>query len=102
MKSEIGQTQDELDSAYKPKKFEISGFELYGERQDDGTIKLGYTPSIGDDHRTHLREFPKEVLVEGSVYTLEYVQENKWPGRAEVENSDPDDMRLRICWGVYV
>lgn len=102
MKSEIGQTTAELDGAYKPRKYEIAGVDLYGERQDDGTVKLGPTPTIGDDHRTHLRAFPEEMLVEGVVYTLEFIKENHWPGREQLEKDDPSDMRLRICWGVYV
>lgn len=91
-----------MSETYTPKRGEVAGLDLYGERQDDGTIKLGSAPSMGDDHRTHVREFPEEIEVEGVVYTLEFVKENHWQGREQLEKDDPSDMRLRICWGVYV
>jgi len=81
-------------STYIPKKYEIAGFELYGERQDDGSIKLG-----ASSETTHLPAFPEQVEVCGVVYTLECVTENEWDGR---DSCSPDDPRLRICWGVYV
>ncbi len=94
-------TEDETSGAYVPKKFEISGVSLYGERQDDGTIKIGTAPTIGDDHRTHVREFPETILVEGVVYTLENVAQNEWPGRTQLQAEDPSNIALRICWGEY-
>lgn len=84
---------------YKPRKFEIAGVDILGERQDDGSIKLGAEPSIGPDTRTHLPAFPEKIDVEGVTYTLEDVRENDGKWR---ETAPPDHPGLRLCWGVYV
>lgn len=96
---------DGTEKPYVPKEWEIAGFDLFGERQDDGSIKLGHhNPNLPGlpDKRTHVPAFPKEVEAFGAVYTLEFVKENEWEGRAEVEKNNPADPRLRICWGIYV
>lgn len=92
------------EDAYVPEPWEIAGFDLFGERQDDGSIKLGSRSQVPGfpDTRTHLPAFPEAVAVVGVDYTLEFVKENEWEGRAEVEKANPDDPRLRICWGIYV
>ena len=85
--------------AYAPRKYEIAGFDLLGERQDDGSIKLGSKPRFSPDDRTHLPAFPEEVEVGGIVYKLEFVKENQGEWR---KTAPPDHPGLRICWGVYV
>jgi len=91
-------------STYAPKPWEIAGFELYGERQDNGSIKLGTHDPASQlpDQRTQVPAFPEKVEVVGVVYTLEFVKENNWGGRKRVEKNDPANPLLRICWGVYV
>jgi hypothetical protein len=88
-----------VGGVYRPDAYEIAGFDLCGERQSDGSIKIGFfRPGLPDD-RTHLPAFPEQVQVEGVTYELEFVKENEWEGRA---HADPDDDRLKLCWGVYV
>lgn len=87
---------------YQPKPFEVAGVDLIGERQSDGSIKLGSASRFGPDTRTSVPAFPEEIEVCGATYTLEYVKENDWAGRKALEQSDPNDPRLRICWGIYV
>lgn len=93
---------DLVPDIYAPKPGEVAGFDLYGERQDDGSIKLGTASTIPEvpDNRTHLPAFPDNVEVLGRVYTLEFIRgndEGEWAKTAPV-----DDPRRRICWGVYV
>lgn len=60
-----------MTEPYKPKKFEIAGFELCGWKLDNGDVVLG--PScLGD--RTVVPAFPEQVDVLGVVYTLETVE----------------------------
>ena len=81
---------------YEPKPFEIAGVDLYGERQDDGTVLIG---SSNHGPATPLPDFPSELKVAGAVYTLEYIKKN----RDEVPNVVvPGHPGYNIEWGVYV
>ena len=84
---------------YHPKAFEIAGFDLFGERQSDGSIKLGAKPRLGPDDRTHLSAFPEKVRVQGATYELEFVKENL---DGQGNRLPPDHPGHNICWGVYV
>ena len=68
-------------NAYKPGPYEIAGFDLYAERQDDGTLLIGF-----GEVKPRLTDFPAEVELLGATYTLEDVRKNS-PGTIE--------------WGVY-
>lgn len=84
--------------AYQPEQYEIAGFELYGERQDDGTILLGFGPD-----KKKVDDFPEEVELTGSVYTLEFVRDNKLSDELRERYGDAKANEAeRICWGVYV
>ena len=79
--------------AYKPKPFEIAGFELVGWRQADGDLRLG------DAKRgTLVKDFPKEVHVCGATYTLEEIKRNRDDGPPLAE----DHPGFFMEWGVYV
>lgn len=83
---------------YQPEQYEVSGFELYGERQDDGTILLGFGPN-----RKPMDDFPKTVELTGSVYILEFVRPNKVSEETRQRvGTERADKAERICWGVYV
>lgn len=98
------------DVTHKLKQHELAGFDVIGYRQKDGRIALGghNSPLLRamDAHMgteiTIVDAFPEQVELLGAVWTLEYVKENEWEGRAEAERTNPDDPRLRICWGIYV
>lgn len=72
----------------------LAGFEVFGERQDDGSIILGHT-----EPKKTASEFPAAITVLGVTYTLEFVKENEFPSTINIPADDP---RRRICWGVYV
>lgn len=79
---------------YQLRPEDLAGFDIYGSRNNDGTITIGHAePTV------RLPAFPDKVEVLGNVYTLEAVTENDGMWR---ENAEPNDPRLRICWGVYV
>lgn len=86
--------------AYRPQKYEIAGIDLFGERQDDGTIKLGprmqVTGTRTPDNRTQVSDFPDEIEVEGVTYVLEEIRLN----RVEC-NLSPGHPGYNIEWGVY-
>lgn len=84
---------------HQPKQYEISEFSLYGERQDDGTILLGFSSTPRP-----MPDFPPEVDLFGSVYTLEHIEENKVTDEGLRESMSPEALAKaeRICWGIYV
>lgn len=86
---------------YMARSQDIAGFDLYGERNDDGTITLGHT-----EPKIVVPAFPDEVELLDAVYTLEFVRENGITDDGQIEpwrqSASPDDPRLRICWGIYV
>ena len=73
--------------AYQPKPGEVAGFDLFARLQDDGSL----ITTAG----TVFTEFPPEVEVCGTVYTLEYVKVNEVPPGHPT--GDPT-----IRWGIYV
>lgn len=75
---------------------ELAGFDVYGERQDDGSITLG---SCGT--KVNVPAFPQEVTIPGyGTYTLEGVRENS--EGMDPQRFPPDHKGWRICWGIYV
>lgn len=91
---------------YKPKPYDIAGFDIYGERQPDGSIKIGAPPipdTVETDQRTHLPDFPESIEVCGAVYTLEYVKPNELSDELRARLS-PERLahNEKICWGIYV
>lgn len=86
---------------YQLRGEDLAGFDLYGERNDDGTITLGHT-----EPKLTLPDFPDEVEVLGNVYTLECIRWNtRYDDGTEKpwsKEAAPDDPRRRICWGIYV
>lgn len=52
--------------SYKPKKGEVSGVELCGWRQEDGSIRLGLVKG-----GTVVKDWPKVVCIADTMYTLE-------------------------------
>lgn len=91
--------------AYQPKPYDIAGFDIYGERQPDGSIKIGPPPAQPEsrDERTHLPDFPDSIEVCGAVYTLEYVKPNEISDKMRARLS-PERLAHQetICWGIYV
>jgi hypothetical protein len=90
-----------MPGPYIARPEDIAGFDLYGTRNNDGTITIGHSaPEVT------LPSFPDEVELLGNVYTLEFVRENGDDGDGRIEKwrkeAASDDPRLRICWGVYV
>lgn len=75
---------------FELKPGDIAGFELYGERQADGTILVG-TPPVGN--RRRLEDFPETIELLGMTYTLEEVRRNRdmFPGPVPP-----------IEWGLYI
>lgn len=96
--------------AHKLKPHELAGFDVIGYRQKDGRIALGGSGSpLVKAMDAHLGvtpivvdTFPEQIELLGVIWALEFVKENEWEGRAEVERTNPDDPRLSICWGIYV
>ncbi len=79
---------------YEPKPYEIAGVDLIGYRQPDGKIQLGSSPKNG----TLLDDFPKSILVQGVVYTLEFIKKNDGePGHLPANHPGKN-----IEWGIYV
>lgn len=59
-------------AAYKPKKWEVAGFDLVGRRLPDGRIRLG-TGEGG----TVLDDFPETAEFDGLFYALEEIKKSK-------------------------
>lgn len=85
--------------AYQPKPMEIAGVDIVGERQSDGTLKLGTASTVLPDTRDAVDAFPEEVEVCGATYTLETVRKNKDDFPAVVVPGHPG---YNIEWGIYV
>lgn len=75
-------------TAYQPNPGEIAGFDLFGRRQEDGTVKIGSNT---------YPDFPQECRCEGMTYTLELIKKNKDEG-----NLAPGHPGYDIEWGIYV
>lgn len=86
-------------TAYKPQPFEIAGVDLSGERQDDGTVKIGTKPNFGPDNRPNLPDFPEEIDVCGTIYTLEFIKKNRDEAPDVVVPGHPG---YNLEWGIYV
>lgn len=91
----------EGSASYKLRGIDLAGFDIYGERQDDGKILIGHSGET-----LLLDAFPQEVEVLGYTFELEFIRENGKDDSGAVlewaKNVPADDPRLRICWGVYV
>ena len=61
---------------YKAKRGELSSFELYGHRLQDGSITLG-------EERTPMKDFPKEVKILGRIYQLKETKDTGDAGTLE-------------------
>ena len=66
----------------------IAGFDLIGRRQEDGKLKLGK-----DGEGEELDDWPTEVLLCGTVWTLERVSKQTWVKPSNLKNLE---------WGIYV
>jgi len=82
-------SESEDSKPYYPKQYDLAGFDIAGELQDDGTICL----SVGDT----VEAFPPEVKLLGVVYTLENTLLNR-----EANDLQPSDPGYNLCWGQYV
>lgn len=87
-----------MSTPFKPKPYQIAGFELFGRWLEDGRIQIGDSSYIDI-----VDEFPPEVEVCGVVYTLEYVKPNEISDMARGRLSPERIAEAeRIQWGVYV
>lgn len=58
-------------SPYKPKRYQVAEFKLFGKKTPDGKIKVGFNHATAET----MNEFPEEVAIMESIYTLERVEE---------------------------
>ena len=78
---------------YQVKLSDIAGFDVLGTRLPSGKIRLGF-----DGQGDVLDDFPEEIELVGTTYTLEYIKKN----REECNLIDPNHPGYNIEWGVYV
>jgi len=77
---------------YEPRSFEIAGIDLIGRRQPDKTLTIG-----SGTNPTIVKNFPQEILVCGTVYTLEETVLNR-----DIADLDVSHPGYWIEWGKYV
>lgn len=85
---------------FRVEKDDLSGFNLHGERQEDGSIEIGDS----NDPRT-VEEWPETATIghgrDFFTYTLEYVDKQMEDGEEEFEPGEVPDEPGRE-WGVYL
>lgn len=70
---------------FKPESGDLAGIDLIGRRTEDGSLRLGV---LGQGKS--LPDWPKEIDVLGTIFTLEEVKIVEKPNDANLE------------WGIYV